>query len=361
MIWWYYVRPRSDKTPKVYGNHNFEAPIIGFKNSLLARWQFFRNGPALIHEGYQKHNDGFFKVSGNDILIVPSKYVAELASFGPEKLSSNTAIVDAFQRFHTITDVITDHSLQTRMLTSRLTPKLGLLVPLVQQQFRKYLPQELPATDKEWTKFNALDLARRMVHRAVAVQFVTELAEDDEYMSTAISFSENGFMHHFLLRVFPDWAKPVIAFLVPTTWAVDRAFKKAKGMVIPLINERRRREQEDPDYEKPEDLLQSLMDGGEEVNDDIETTVQRLMVTYLGGGPSTMIAVAQVLFDLCAHPEYVEPLRQEALEVLREEGYTKQALNDMKQMDSFMRESQRMSPPTLRQFSPSLATRLVLT
>lgn len=75
------------------------------------------------------------------------------------------------------------------------------------------------------------------------------------------------------------------------------------------------------------------------------------MVTYLGSGPSTVIAVAQVLFDLCAHPEYVEPLRQEALSVLREKGYTKQALADMKQMDSFMRESQRLSPPTLRTYS----------
>jgi hypothetical protein len=99
------------------------------------------------------------------------------------------------------------------------------------------------------------------------------------------------------------------------------------------------------------------MDGGQEIQDDVETTVQRLMVTYLESGPSTIIAIAQVLFDLCAHPEYVEPLRQEALEVLRKGGYTKQALADMKKMDSFMRESQRLSPPTLRQSSLSYVTR----
>lgn len=75
--------------------------------------------------------------------------------------------------------------------------------------------------------------------------------------------------------------------------------------------------------------------------------MQRLMVTYLGSGPST-IAVAQVLFDLCAHPEYVEVLRQEAVEVLRAHGgFTEQALSNMKKMDSFMCGSQRLSPPTL--------------
>lgn len=348
LIWWCLMMVGSKDSPNIYGNYDFDAPIVGYKHIIPARWQFFRNGPALIREGYEKYKDSFFKVSGNDLLIVPNKYLAELASMPPEKLSLNTAIVDAFQRLHSITAVITDNSLQSRMLTSRLTPKLGLHVPLVQEQFRKYLPLELPATEKEWTSINALNLARRMVHRGVATQFVTELAEDEEYLPTAISYSENGFKHNFLLRVFPDWAKPVVARLLPTSWCVDWALTRAKRMVIPIIRERRRREQEDPSYEKPDDFLQYLMDGGQEI-DDVETTVQRLMVTYLGSGPSTIIAVAQVLFDLCAHPEYVEPLRQEALEVLRKGGYTRQALAGMKKMDSFMRESQRLSPPTLRE------------
>jgi hypothetical protein len=357
VIWWYLMTLSNRNSPNIYGNYDFEAPIVGYKSMIPARWQFYRNGPALIREGYEKYKDSFFKVSGNDLLIVPNKYLAELASMPPEKLSLSTAIVDSFQRLHSITAVITDHSLQSRMIASRLTPKLGLHVPLVQEQFRKHLPHELPATEKEWTSVNALQLARRMVHRGVATQFVTELAEDEEYLSTATSYSENGFRHHFNLRVFPDWAKPVVARFLPTSWRVDRALRRAKRIIIPLIRERRRREQEDPSYEKPDDFLQHLMDGGQEIHDDVETTVQRLMVTYLGSGPSTIIAVAQVLFDLCAHPEYVEPLRQEALEVLRKGGYTKQALADMKKMDSFMRESQRLSPPTLRQSSLSYVTR----
>ncbi|PLB49116.1 P450 monooxygenase [Aspergillus steynii IBT 23096] len=352
VIWWYLITVNRKKYPNIYGNYDFDAPIIGYKYMIPARLQFFLNGPAMIKEGYEKYKDTFFKVSGNDLLIVPNKYLAELASMPPEKLSLNTAIVDAFQRLHSITAVITDHSLQSRMLMTRLTPKLGLHVPLVQDQFRKYLPQELPATKDEWASINALHLARRMVHRGVATQFVAELAENEEYLSTAIAYSEHGFRHNFLLRVFPDWAKPVVARFLPTSWGVDRALKNAKRMVIPLIHERRRREREDPTYERPDDFLQHLLDGGKEIEDDDETTVQRLMVTYLGSGPSTIIAVAQVLFDLCAHPEYVEPLRQEAIEILTQEGgYTKKALADMKQMDSFMRESQRLSPPTLLGFN----------
>ena len=353
VVWWYLMTLGNKNRPNIYGNYNFDAPIVGFKYMPLARWQFFRNGPALIREGYRKYKDTFFKVSGNDLLIVPNKYLAELASMPPEKLSLNTAIVDAFQRLHSITAVITDHSLQSRMLMTRLTPKLGHHVPLVQDQFRKYLPVELPATAAGWTPVNALHLARRMVHRGVATQFVAELAEDEAYLATAVAYSEHGFRHNFLLRVFPDLVKPLVARVMPTSWGVDRALRDAKRMVIPIIRERRRREREGEEegYERPDDFLQHLMDGGVEIEDDEETTVQRLMVTYLGSGPSTIIAVAQVLFDLCAHPEYVEVLRAEAVEVLRREGgYTKSALAGMRKMDSFMRESQRLSPPTLREF-----------
>ncbi|KAH0002344.1 phoma betae P450 monooxygenase No.2, partial [Aureobasidium melanogenum] len=359
-LYWYLVTLGRKSRPYIYGNYEFDAPTVGSTNMILGRWQFFRNGPALIREGYEKYKDNFFKVSGNDLLIIPNKYLAELASMPPEKLSLNTAIVDAFQRLHSITAVITDHSLQTRMIVSRLTPKLGVHVPFVQEQFRKYLPTELPATKTEWRSINALNLARRMVHRGVATQFVVDLAEDEAYLKTAIGYSENGFMHNFMLRVFPDLAKPFVAWFLPTSWGVDRALKRARRMIIPIITERRRREQDDPKYEKPEDFLQNLMDGGVELNDSPETTVQRLMVTYLGSGPSTVIAVAQVLFDLCAHPEYVEPLRREALSVLREKGYTKQALADMKQMDSFMRESQRLSPPTLLGFNAIVRQPLTL-
>lgn len=215
---------------------------------------------AILPEWSSPHPRGICKVQGrifqgfgNDLLIVPNKYLAELARMPPERLNFNTAIVDAFQRLHAITAVINDHSLQTRMITSRLTPKLGVQAPLVQEQFQKYLPTELPATKNEWLSVDALHLARRMVHRGMATQFVTELAESEEYLSIAIDYSENGFKHNFCLRVFPDLVKPFVVHLLPTSWGVNVALKRAERMIIPLIQERRRQEKENPRYHKPED------------------------------------------------------------------------------------------------------------
>lgn len=48
------------------------------------------------------------------------------------------------------------------------------------------------------------------------------------------------------------------------------------------------------------------------------------------------------LLQLCDMPELIEPLREECLHVLEHSGWTKQALQEMRLLDSFMRESQRM-------------------
>ena len=48
------------------------------------------------------------------------------------------------------------------------------------------------------------------------------------------------------------------------------------------------------------------------------------------------------LLQLCDMPELIEPLREDCRRVLDDSGWTKQALQDMRLLDSFMRECQRV-------------------
>jgi hypothetical protein len=54
------------------------------------------------------------------------------------------------------------------------------------------------------------------------------------------------------------------------------------------------------------------------------------------------------LYRLLAHPEYIEPLRQEVDAVITEEGWTKAAIDKMHKIDSFLRETQRIDGLSLR-------------
>lgn len=67
------------------------------------------------------------------------------------------------------------------------------------------------------------------------------------------------------------------------------------------------------------------------------------------------MAATQAIFDLVARPEYIQPLRDEIEQVIDEDGQDtdgegflklkKTSMTKLKKLDSFMKESQRLSPP----------------
>lgn len=57
--------------------------------------------------------------------------------------------------------------------------------------------------------------------------------------------------------------------------------------------------------------------------------------------PSESQTFTQALYTLAARPECVAPLREEIEGIVREDGWTKSAVQRMWKLDSFMKESQR--------------------
>jgi hypothetical protein len=67
------------------------------------------------------------------------------------------------------------------------------------------------------------------------------------------------------------------------------------------------------------------------------------------------------IFDLMMRPELMQPLREEAERVVAEEGWTKNTVNNMVKIDSFLRETQRlrtMAPSMRSTHFPFLCTQL---
>ena len=64
------------------------------------------------------------------------------------------------------------------------------------------------------------------------------------------------------------------------------------------------------------------------------------------------MATVQVVYNLCAMPEYIEPLRKEAQTVLQDDGgrWSIEKLSKLRRLDSFMKESQRLDASSFRKF-----------
>ena len=117
------------------------------------------------------------------------------------------------------------------------------------------------------------------------------------------------------------------------------------------------------DFRNVDDYLQfRRMNVGYESRPD--KLAHRRLIVFLGAAHTTTMAGTHVIYDLCAMPEYVEPLRAEISALLKEEGGWSPAVpNKMRKVDSFFGESQRCSPASLREtcLRPQRANELKLT
>ena len=173
-----------------------------------------------------------------------------------------------------------------------------------------------------------------------------------------MKYTENAFRTIILIRLFPDWGKPFVAFFIPYAWKVSSALKKAQSIIVPVIKERRRADAHrhgNASYQKPNDFLQWMMDEANEDDGQPNKLAHRLLILTLAAVHTTSMAATQALFDLSARPEYIEPLYQEVSQAVAEDGgFKKTTLTKMRKLDSFIRESQRLSPPSLRINFPTL-------
>ncbi|EQB52715.1 hypothetical protein CGLO_07633 [Colletotrichum gloeosporioides Cg-14] len=60
---------------------------------------------------------------------------------------------------------------------------------------------------------------------------------------------------------------------------------------------------------------------------------------------TTADLVTEIVLQLALHPEFVAPLREEVIHILRSEGLKKSSLHNMKLLDSALKEAQRHKPP----------------
>ncbi|KAF2759882.1 putative cytochrome P450 [Pseudovirgaria hyperparasitica] len=342
---------------KTSGNALVDAPVIGSKWPWFNRLEFLRDANTPIREGYRKFKSGIFKVIGNEILVIPNKYVDELRSLPEHKLSSIVANIDNFQGAFSTIDILLEGDLHTHTIQTRLTPKLGTFIQPICKEIRKSLPVELASSETQWAKHKAFDVIVRLIARNFARTAVAPMYDNPEWLAINVKYPENVFKCVILMRLVPNYLKGLAAWVIPWTWKVSWNLRGALRLVVPIVEERQAalaRHIQDPSstYEPPNDLLQWMMEEATSPRDARpDKLVHRLLVLAMASVHTTSMACAQAFFDLCEHPEYLEDLREEILGALRtDNGWKKTTLTRMRKLDSFMRESQRLNPPSLTGF-----------
>lgn len=168
---------------------------------------------------------------------------------------------------------------------------------------------------------------------------------NDEWITTIIEYTKNLFITGFILRVFPKYIRPLVAPLLPSYRGLNSNIVAARRIIGGIVRSRQTAEvQSDSQYEKPTDILQWMMDAATGEEKKLENLSQRILILSLASIHTSALTMTQALYDLCANPEYFEPLRQELIDVLlKHGGWQKIVLSNFIKLDSFLKESQRLN------------------
>lgn len=132
------------------GNALAKVTRVGSRFAWIARIGYFVDAKVVVNTGYSQFKDSIFKICGNDVIVLPNKYVEELRNIPNERLNAILALVENSEGAFALTDVLATSNLHTRVIQTRLTPKLGALVPSVYQELEIALKMEIPRCEDIW-------------------------------------------------------------------------------------------------------------------------------------------------------------------------------------------------------------------
>ncbi|KAL8978512.1 MAG: hypothetical protein Q9177_006383, partial [Variospora cf. flavescens] len=334
-----------------------EAPIVGAKwwwePLFITKYRYHTNGWQIIHDGYTKYKDSPFTVVRPEsiITVLPKKYVHELRNVPESKLYSFQALADDLVGRYSGIDIMLGSELNFHAVQNKLTPRIGAFTEVVKDELDFAMEKDFPKCSDQWVEADFNTIILKIVSRITLRTFVGHpLCRNEELLRLNCQIVEQIFTTMVIMRLFPLFLHPLIARLLPPYWKIQRIKDRIVAIVVPMIRERQRLQStasdEKSDIDKPEDVIQWYIDLAKGGETDPENIATRYTYAILGSLFSVSGAIKDTLYEICAHPEYVAPLREEIRAAMEEDGgWKKTTPGKLPKLDSFMRETQRMNPP----------------
>ncbi|KAF8627694.1 hypothetical protein AX15_004292 [Amanita polypyramis BW_CC] len=317
----------------------------GFFTSYIGAFRFIKYGDEMMQQGYDRYRGSVFKV--------PTMTHWILVASGPDKIEDiRRATDDSLSFRHALkeflrTDLVfgqdstKDESL-AEIAKTLLTRNIGAKFPEVRDEVIAAFSDHIPAKSNEWIGVVAyptmMDIACRASNRMLVG---LPLCRNRDYLALSKQFAIDVVKASYLMNMVPSFLKPTA---VRFTKVADD-MKLAMALIEPLFGERLEQEKQyGRDWpERPNDFISWLLG----VVKKEERTLRRMATGILGVNfasvHTTSMVLTHALYDLAARPEYVQPLREEIEGITKAEGWSKASVGKFKKLDSFIRESTRMS------------------
>ncbi|KAI4595665.1 hypothetical protein KJ359_006654 [Pestalotiopsis sp. 9143b] len=276
------------------------------------------------------------------------KYLNELKKI-PDHIVSMEAAVDEhmeskYTRIETVVPIV-PHTIK-----ADLTPGLVRLNPLLSKEVQEVIDLEMPECS-DWTSINIHHKLLRIVGMVSGRIFIgPELGRKEEYLDAAINYTMEVMEVQRGVQSMRPWLRPFLANRLPAAKRLDQRIKAFGDFMSPVV-QKRLALADSPD--KPDDMLQWLIGTRAKFTDKASQNLPRVQLGIsFAAIHTTVLTATNVFYSVAALPDFIPELREEINQALSENGgvFTSNALQSMKKLDSFLKETLRFYPASMASF-----------
>ncbi|GME22686.1 Cytochrome p450 [Neofusicoccum parvum] len=329
-------------------------PIVNRKKgewfNTAAKDRMAKHSNRIMKEAYKKFGGKPFQVIGDTgpTIILPPHMAQEIRN--DERLSFTHAtervFLPWFSGLEPFAAGLSEHEVFQTSVRQNLTQALGSITESLSKETTYVLDLLLPnATKDEWSSVEWVPVATKIAARLSAKVFLGEpLCRNEEWLTISTDYAIKSFLAARNLRWWPPFLRPIVHFFKPEFKELRQQILNGRRIIEPEVAQRKRARREAlMAGKKPHKAADAIEWMDEQAKDEPYDITLGQMTLAFAAIHTTSGMISALLWELTANPEYIDELRKEIVEVLKEDGgWKKTSLYKMKLLDSCMKEAQRL-------------------
>ncbi|OGE47195.1 hypothetical protein PENARI_c056G12104 [Penicillium arizonense] len=230
----------------------------------------------------------------------------------------------------------------TETTRGKLTQSLNLITEELVDETSSAV-EELFGVPEAWTEITYKPKIVQLVARVSSRVFLgQELSANEDWIRLSTDYAVDAMVAARKLREWHFCLRPIVHWFLPECRKIRKRMVEARKIIMPVVERRRKINHQAREAGQPISKVADTVGWMDAVANgrkyDIVTAQLGLAFASIF---TTADMISGLIGDLCANPEYFKPLLEEISSVLGDKGWSKRALQELKLMDSAMKESQR--------------------
>lgn len=302
------------------------------------------------------------------LVILPISVIDEVRNLPENKASFMQDIRRSFLSKHTGVGSETGPEL-IQAVKIDLTRHIAGTLDDLQDEIRYGFDKELGSC-QDWTPVPLYHKITRIVALLSGRVFVGRpLSREEEWIQATVAYTFFCMQAKDAINTYPEYLRGIVAPFVKEVKSLKHFKKRGSDLLKPILDAQGVKERSeklvsgDNIDEQGTMISWILKHSNENERYDPLKLANNQMGLSMAAIHTTSMATTAAIYDLAAHPEYIQPLRDEIQQVIDEDGkdvdgdgmmkLKKSSMPKLWKLDSFLKESQRFTPPGLRKFRPN--------